>query len=356
MSAPAFMPARGDVDAEFDTRFAEIVDELTRRGLLGAGVGAAALIGLAACGSSETQAPKADGSGSWSYTDDHGSTVRLNQRPRRVAFLCDTVAAELWAAGVRPVASTFDAGGVLQAVAMTDRGFRVIGSGIQGELNLEELAAAQPDLLVDALFTYTADGKTTTVLQTVRDQPALTKIAPVVGMNVQRSVEAVIASADRLAGALGAPASADAAAKARYDRATAAVRAAASGNPGVRVGFVFMTGDTGVDLMSATQNAYPHMQTLRRLGVDLPAVEGDSQLYSWETVPDLPVDLVVWADSGHQPPTSNAGWEAMPAVRAGQVWVPHPLSLYSYSWNVFASFFAQLAQHIAAATPGIGAR
>lgn len=338
-----------DTDAEF----LRIVDELTRRGFLAGGIGAAAALGLAACTADGSSAPAPSG-GPWSFTDDHGKTVRLPSRPQRVAFLCDTVAAELWAAGVRPVASTFDTGGVLQAVGMTTGGVRIIGSGLEGELNLEALAAAKPDLLIDALFTYTADGTTTTVLQTVRDQPRLAEIAPVVALDVQRDVEAVIGSADRLAAALGVPGSADAAAKARYDRATAAVRAAATKNPGVRVGFVFMTGDTGVNLTSATENAYPHMQTLRGLGVTLPAVKGDSQLYGWETVPDLPVDLIVWADTGHRPPTDNPAWRVTPAVKADQLWVPTPLSLYSYGWDVFADFFTELAARIAAARAGIG--
>ena len=59
--------------------WAAIVDELTRRGLLAGGLGTAALLGLAACGSGG-HPTAASSAGPWTYTDDLGQRVTTRQQ------------------------------------------------------------------------------------------------------------------------------------------------------------------------------------------------------------------------------------------------------------------------------------
>ncbi|MFC4011198.1 hypothetical protein ACFOY2_28505 [Nonomuraea purpurea] len=70
-----------------------------------AAIGAAALIGVSACGgaASPPEASVAAGQSSWTWTDDRGKNISLTKRPERVVAQA-AAAAALWDFGVRPVA------------------------------------------------------------------------------------------------------------------------------------------------------------------------------------------------------------------------------------------------------------
>ncbi|MEU9971426.1 ABC transporter substrate-binding protein [Streptomyces sp. NPDC051014] len=321
----------------------------TRRGLVAGGLGTAALLGLTACGSgASASAPSATGSGAggWSFTDDRGHTVRLARRPRRIAFLTDTAGAALWAAGLRPVAATDSGQGIVSAVGPDWTGVTRIYSADKG-VRLEALAQARPDLLVDAVQ---ADG----TLQVASQLSEVSRIAPVVGVSTYRPIEDIAGTADRLTRSLGLPL-ADSAAENRFRQGGTRLRRAVAANRDLRVGFVFGIDKATLGVMNP--GTWAVLKTVRALGMRLLTVPAGadntySQAVSWENVPSLPADLLVWAVADPLP--DNALWRRTPAVRAGQVFKPELASWYAYSWENFAVLLDGLATHVQSARPGVG--
>lgn len=327
----------------------------TRRRLLTTSAGSVAGVGLAgllaACGSSSEASGSgaaSGASGAWSFTDDRGVTVKLAARPKRVAFLTDTVTAALWAAGLHPVAAFVGNPSIAGSVGLTlsKQGIVQIG-GTDFELNLEALVGAEPDLLVDALQ---PDG----TLQTASQNAQVKQVAPIVGINMYKPIEHIVASAENLTRAVGDEL-ADASAKASYQAAAEKLRAAAKGNPGVRVGFVFDISETELGVMN--QKTWPVLQTVAALGVRLVSVPQNSdntysEGVSWEKVPRIPADLLVW--SVNDPLPTNPVWARVPAVAAGQLWKPDLASWYAYSYANFGTLLDGLATHMASARTGVG--
>jgi iron complex transport system substrate-binding protein len=312
---------------------------LDRRGFLG---GIAGVLGLAACSSGS--APSS--AGGWSWTDDRGVRVKLATRPTRIAFLTDTAGAALWAAGLHPVAATNSGQGIVTAVGMPKTGITQIYSADDG-VNLEALAAARPDLLVDSVQ---ADG----MLQVQSANSKVSQIAPVAGVNVYNPVQQIAGTADTLTRAVGRTLD-DTAAKARYTAASARLKSAVAANPKLRVGFVFDIDSSTIGVMNPA--TWPVLKTVKELGLELVTVpSGASNTYSypvsWEEVPSLPVDFLVWAVSDPLP--ANPLWKEVPGVHDGQYWKPDIASWYAYTWANFASLLDGLATHVAAAKAGVG--
>ncbi|MEW2164831.1 ABC transporter substrate-binding protein [Streptomyces sp. NPDC007084] len=321
----------------------------TRRGLLAGGLGAAALLGLTACGSdsSASSGPSGPSGGdAWSFTDDRGRTVRLPHRPKRIAFLTDTVGAALWATGLRPVAATDSGQGIVSAVKPDWSGVTKIYSADKG-VRLEALAQARPDLLIDAVQ---PDG----TLQVASELSQVTKIAPVVGLSTYASIEEIAGTADRLTRSLGVRLT-DADAKSRYQQASTRLKKAIAANPDLRVGFVFGIDKNTIGVMNP--KTWSVLKTARALGMDLVPVPGGadntySQAVSWENVPSIPADLLVWAVADPLP--DNSVWKRTPAVRAGQLWKPELASWYAYNWENFTVLLDGLATHVRSARAGVG--
>lgn len=332
-----------------DAVFGRMVDELSRRGFLGGALGAVAL-GLAAC-SSDSQpdhGSSASAAGPWTWTDDRGKRLDLPSRPKRVAFLTDTVGAALWSAGLHPIAATDSRQGIVSAVGMPHAGIAQVYSADDG-VNVETLAAARPDLLVDAVQ---ADG----TLQVASTLPAVAKLAPVIGLSTYNPVERIATTADQLTASLGRTVT-DTGAKARYEGASTALHAAVEANATLRVGFVFQIDDNTLGVMNP--RTWAVLKTVHALGMSLVPVPGGaddtySHAVSWENAPSIPADLLVWAVADPLP--DNKLWHAIPAVRAGQVWQPDIASWYAYSWANFASLLDGLATHVHAARAGVGPR
>ncbi len=97
--SPSSLTELVDVDREF----AAIVDALTRRGFLAGAAGGAALLGLAACGESDSPAAStATGETPWTVEHKYGTTT-IPRRPQRVVTLGYTDQEPALALGVRPV-------------------------------------------------------------------------------------------------------------------------------------------------------------------------------------------------------------------------------------------------------------
>lgn len=353
------------LDPSVDAEFARIVDELTRRGFLAGGLGSAALLGLAACGSSGPSGDSsAVASGCWSFADDLGRTVTLDQRPRRVAVLVDAAAGTLWASGVRIVSAPLtgdDAGTYLELAGASAEDVRgVLACGASGKtvtIDLERLAAAKPDLIVDT----ESGGKLTMVSKNA----AIAKIAPVVAMSYwDRTVDQILSSFERLATALGAGTDAGLQAdKAAYDQAQQRLRTAITAKPGLRVLFCFLS-DTNVIVQSAgpaDSGTYGTLRTWADLGMNLVLPKGEqygpaTSGVSWENLPDVGADLVI-TFGGTASGANVQAWKAMPAVAAGQVLeltgnADDEVSMYSYRTS--ADLFATVAHAVENARAGVG--
>ena len=133
---------------DIDTRFAEIVDELTRRGFLGGVAGTAALAGLAACGSSGSGDDA--GSGGWSWTDASGKRIEVKTTPKRIV-VTGGLLESLWDLGLRPVGclgmkpSAADQRTSLSRIPMAELDKIAFCGGADG-VDAEKVLAVQPDL------------------------------------------------------------------------------------------------------------------------------------------------------------------------------------------------------------------
>ena len=115
---------------------------------------AIALVTLAACG---TSSPDDSGSGPWTYTDDRGTTITLDETPKRVVAQ-SSLAAGLKDLGVE-VVGVFGplkrADGSLdpQAAGLDpDTITDVTAGGEYGSIDLEKLATLKPDLVVTNMY------------------------------------------------------------------------------------------------------------------------------------------------------------------------------------------------------------
>lgn len=196
------------------------------RRLLGAIVAAVALAGCSAQAPSPTAA-------AWSFTDDLGTTVRLDRAPARIAGLTDVVAS-LWNYGVAPVAA-FGYTAISQDKRFAGHDVsQVVELGkAYGQIDLEALAAARPDLIVTHAYPVDAAGtldptKPLYGFADLAQQQAAARIAPIVALKMDGSAVQVIDRTVTLAGALGADRALIDKARVEYEAAAARLRAAAA--------------------------------------------------------------------------------------------------------------------------------
>ncbi|QXJ25141.1 ABC transporter substrate-binding protein [Actinomadura graeca] len=314
------------------------VRHLTRRGLLGAG-GAAALGALAsACGGGNGAA--SSGGGAWTFTDDRGTKVGPKARPRRVVGYVGTAAAlydfgvEQQLVGVFGPTRLKDGRPDPQAGDLPVGRLMVIGNAY-GEFDIEKYAALRPDLLVanmfveDELFYVPAESKDK--IFALAESVAISTGAVPLPKPIERTAA--------LAAALGADLKAArvTAAKARFDKASEALRAAAGANPGVKV----LAASASPDLFYASSPAKnTDLIYFRELGVDLvvPRRLGQNGYFenlSWENADRYPADVIMLDSRTQalQPKDlgSKPSWRDLPAVKAGQVipWQPEPRFSYA---------------------------
>ncbi|WP_432565349.1 ABC transporter substrate-binding protein [Kineococcus sp. SYSU DK003] len=270
---------------------------------------------LAACSAQESTADPGQTTPTWSYTSGFDRTVTLDALPERIVTDAYS-AASLWDYGIRPV-GVFGYGLEQDAspLALGDvdlSGVEVVGRG--GELNIEALAALDPDLVIgygsarSEGWTWWEDGTT----------QAVTNIAPFLAVRFSgMPVEDVVEEYAALAEALGGDRAATDADRARYAENLSALDAAV----GRGLTTIALNGDT-----SALYVGGPDIAQLRLLadhGVTLvgPTPPEDSPWaeLSWENVPDHPADVVLAYVGSKELFAGSPVYTAMPAVQAGQV-------------------------------------
>ena len=301
---------------------------------------------LAACGSddSSTDEPQ-EQTGPWSFTDDLGQTVELDETPVRIAAYGDAGAA-LWNFGVTPVA-LFHYMDPAEDPTFEDldlSGTEVIGTQY-GEIDLEELAAAQPDLIV----TTTYDGDTPESMYGFKDEAQLDKvddIAPVVGIEQSGSAVDVIERNEELAASLGVDTgdgSDVAQDRAAFEEASAELAAAAEDG---RTVLPMYAEDAGLYVVIPQDD--PAMAYFQDLGVRFEDTGGKGDYYwevlSWENAAEYEPDLVLNSQRGSwstEQLEEHPVFGSLAAVEAGQV---HPWKFKSMDYPSLTSYMEELTE------------
>ena len=236
-------------------------------------------------------------SGEWSFTDDFGNTVTLDEQPTTIVAE-STMAGGLWELGVDAVATfgpmTNSDGKKESSIGMADPAdFESLGQEY-GEINLEQLAALQPDLIVVPSF---EEGTYWGIEGALVEQ--VEKIAPIVAIEVSKhSITEVLGRVGDLGQALGADLDTGEAADAiaEFDTSSEQLKAAIAANPGLTVSAASGSADT---MYVAVPSGYPDLSYFQSLGLDIVDPDTDEQFWevlSWEEADKYPVDVIL-ADS-----------------------------------------------------------
>ncbi|RFS85549.1 ABC transporter substrate-binding protein [Actinomadura spongiicola] len=314
---------------------------LTRRGLLGAGgaLAVGALISACGGGGGDKGGAASSGGGAWTFTDDRGTKIELKARPKRVVGYVGTAAA-LYDFGVdRQLVGVFgptklkDGRPDPQAGNLPVDRLEIIGNAF-GEFNIEKYAALRPELLVDNMFV-----ENELFYVPLESKDKIYALAPSVAVSTGAvALPKPIERTAALAGALGADLKSAkvTAAKDRFEKAAASLRAAAAANKSLKV----LAASASPDLFYASSpNKNTDLIYFKELGVELivpekPGQNGYFEELSWENAGKYRADVIM-LDSRTQAlqPKDLGGkpsWKDLPAVKAGQVvpWQPEPRFSY----------------------------
>ncbi|MBB2976666.1 iron complex transport system substrate-binding protein [Microbacterium endophyticum] len=306
---------------------------------------AVAMTALAGC-SASTASTSSDTStdAEWSYTDDTGTTVTLDHKPEKIASYAD-YAIGMMSYGLEPVA-IFGR----QDVASDDRfadydlsNVAIVGNSY-GEIDLEALAAAAPDIIVTGIYPKDRDGTLDLegpyyAFADVEQQAQLEKIAPIVAIEIGGNGSDVIDSFNSLASALGVSDDTISEAKTEYDAAAADLTAAAAEND-VEITQAYADTD-GMYVVKPEDE--PETALYGSLGVNFTNLNPDGDyywdIYSWENVGDMMTgDVLLMNVEGLQEDDllEQATFADDPALSAGQV----------YPWQVAAFDYASQAEQM----------
>jgi iron complex transport system substrate-binding protein len=325
----------------------------TSRRLLGGLLALGVTVGLAACGddgADDTGTSSADGG--WSFTDDLGTTVELDEAPTRVAGLND-LAASLWNYGIEPVA-TFGQTSAEDDVAFDGRDLSdvaIVGSAY-GEIDLEALAAADPDLIVTTIYPTDSTGEIPEGtagygFNDMAQQEQVAEIAPIVTIAYRGSAADVIERVVDLADALGVDTEGGDVAEARADFEAASEQLTEAAAGGVSVLPVYATEADGWWMAKAADD--PQLKLYQDLGVNFVDPGGEDYFWhsvGWEEVPDHPSDVLLYSLRFSMSPEEIAAQPTaalLPAVQAGQL---HPWKYIGPDYVAQAAYMEELAGYL----------
>ncbi|TFV63516.1 ABC transporter substrate-binding protein [Geodermatophilus sp. DF01-2] len=319
------------------------------RRLVGASLTLAAVLAAAGCsgGTAEPADGAAAAEGGWEFTDDLGNTVELDAPPERVAGLNDLVAS-LWNYGVEPVAS-FGQTSAADDVAFEGRDLgdlEIVGESY-GQIDLERLAAADPDVIVTSVYPTDSSGTLDASqplygFESLQQQEQVAQIAPIVAIAYRGSAADVIERTVGLAESLGADS--ELIASAREDYEAAAAELSAAGERGITVLPVYATASDGWWMGKAADD--PSLRLYSDLGVDFVDPGGDGYFWetvSWEQVPQYPSDVILYSLRGGETPEqmrAQPTYTLLPAVQAGQ---EYPWKYIGMDHVAQAAYMSELA-------------
>lgn len=311
---------------------------------------------LTACGgSSDDEAADAPDSaasapsGPWSYVDGLGQTIELDEVPTRIAAYGDAAAA-LIGFGIKPVAifhyvdpatdSTFE--------GVDLSGIDIVGTSY-GEINLEQLAAAQPDLIVTTSY----EGETPDTMYGFKDKAqidAVRKIAPIAGILQTGTAEDVIKANEALVATLGVDVESGKVAEDKAAFAAASEKLAAAGEKGITV-LPLYAEDAGLYL--AIPKDEPALNYYQQLGVDFVETGGPDDYYweqlSWENADKYNPDLILYSVRDSYTPEQLMEQPTFARLAAAQADQLHPWKFKSMDYASQATWMNELADVITAA-------
>lgn len=313
----------------------------SRRGILAAGgaLGIGAL--LAACGGGKDSGGTNSGAktGPWSFTDDRNQKVSLRNTPQRIVAFTGTAAA-LHDFGIDDqIVGVFGPTKLKNGKADPQAGdldvdkVTIIGNAYN-QFNVEKYAALRPDLLVTNMY---EPGALWFVPDDSKDK--ITKLAESVALTSSRvPLIKIIERYAELAGSLGADLKAKKVtdAKARFEKASEALRKAAKSHP-VKV----LACSGSPDLFYASNPGInADLMYYKSLGVDLIVPDhldkgGYFESLSWENADKYRADVLLLDNrtATLQPKdlAAKPSWSKLPAVKAGQItpWSSEPRFSYA---------------------------
>ncbi len=290
----------------------------------------------------------ADGAGSttaqgpWSYEDATGTTVKTDETPKRVVVLND-IAISFIEYGLRPV-GTFGQLTMAKDARFDDLdtdGVTQLGEAY-GDIDLEELAALKPDLVVTSVYPKDEQGTLDTTqpgygFKDKQQQEQVEAIAPVVQVKWGGEGEDVIEEIADLAESLGAPEKTVEAAEQRFDEAEDTLERAAKESD---VSVVSMFAD-GSGAYVTRPSDEPTLQMYSSFGVDFVTPEPKGYywgIYSWENAGQITGDVILLSQQGYQVADleKQPTFADNPALEAGQV----------HSWTFPALDYASQAEYM----------
>jgi iron complex transport system substrate-binding protein len=315
-----------------------------REFLVGAAVLGSLLVACSRSGdSTEPSTPGSGAAGPWTFVDDRGVEVSLPSTPTRIVTEADAAAA-LWDLGIEPVG--IFASAPLDKVHQIDHvdlsTVESVGESY-GEINLEKLAAIDPDLVV--CVWYKPD-EYLYGFKNPAQQTQLEQIAPTVGINAHVVADVAIERFAELADSLGVDLNAPnlKAQRERFESSSAELTKIAE-DSGLTVLAIYPAID---ELYVLKPEGSADLALIQQLGVNMVEPDTDNPYYdiiSWENADKYPADVIVMdarvnqvEDGGF---ASLPTWKQLPAVQAGQIgtWVtPAP-----FSWRAHADVFETLS-------------
>ncbi|MFT4082262.1 MAG: ABC transporter substrate-binding protein [Nocardioides sp.] len=304
---------------------------LTRRGALAAlalslgSVGALAACGSESSGGSSTGSSTGSGSagadGSWTFTDGLGQKITLDHTPERIVAYGDEAAA-LINFGIKPVAIfgfTNPADDPMFDGIDLD-GIEIIGTEY-GEINVEKLAALQPDLIL----TTTYDGDKPSLMYGFKDKTqmkTIRAIAPVAGILQSGLATDVIESNEELASSLGIDVDGGQVAKDRATFTKAGDRLKKIAKRGLKIITVY---GEDANLYYVIPSDDPAVAYYASLGLDFIDTGTKKDYYwhivSWENADEYDADVVLYTTRDSYTPEQfekQPTFARVAAVKAGQ--------------------------------------
>ncbi|KPC62024.1 ABC transporter substrate-binding protein [Streptomyces chattanoogensis] len=314
---------------------------VSRRGILAAGgaVGIGAL--LAACGG-DKGAAGANGvakGGPWSFTDDRKQKVSLDHTPQHIVAFTGTAAAlhdfgiDEQIVGVFGPTRLKNGKPDPQAGDLDISKVTILGNAYD-QFNVEKYAGLSPDLLITNMF---EPGALWFVPDDSKDK--ITGLAKSVAITSARvPLLTIIERYAELAKSLGADLKAKKVtdAKARFEKAAAALRKAATSHP---VKVLACSGSAGL-FYASNPGISADLMYFKSLGVDLIVPDhldkgGYFESLSWENADKYRADVLLLDNrtATLQPKdlAAKPSWAKLPAVKAGQVtpWSSEPRFSYA---------------------------
>ncbi|WP_324274802.1 ABC transporter substrate-binding protein [Blastococcus brunescens] len=328
----------------------------TSRRLLGGLLALGMTVAVSACGEESTDTTGSEpAEGGWSFTDDLGTTVELPEAPTRIAGLND-LAASLWNYGLEPVA-TFGQTSAEDDVAFEGRDLSdvaIVGSSY-GEIDLEALAAADPDVIVTTIYPVDSSGEipADTAGYGFTDQAQqeqVAEIAPIITIAYRGSAADVIERVVELADALGVDTGSGTVADARADFETASEELTETASSGVSVLPVFATEADGWWMAKASDD--PQLALYQELGVNFVDPGGDGYFWNsvgWEEVPNHPSDVLLYSLRFSMTPEEIAAQPTaalLPAIEAAQL---YPWKYIGPDYVAQAAYMEELSGYLSEA-------